>query len=172
MPRLFKMAMSQGAKVPRRSKPGHPVKPISFLKSLNGSLSTSEDQSYAFGLTFSTGFTFNSVCWYNFSVCVQEEGCEMLAENRFVVLCDAERQERYSTELHSADHQVEMLDDVVDVLKTCIRHPPLAVIVDMVSGRKMNGDAIVALTNLELSWPILRCRKKPGGGLMVISTSH
>jgi hypothetical protein len=94
----------------------------------------------------------------------------MLAENRFVVLCDVERQERYSGELETSKHQVEMLDDVVEVLKTCIRNPPLAVIVDMVSGRKMNGDAIVALTNLELSWPILRCRKKPGGGLMVIST--
>lgn len=94
----------------------------------------------------------------------------MGVENRFVVLCDSERQERYAAELGEVSHEVEMLDDVVEVLKTCIRHPPLAVIVDMVSGRKMNGDAIVALTNLELSWPILRCRKKPGGGLMVIST--
>lgn len=94
----------------------------------------------------------------------------MVTDNRFVVLCDAERQPRYSTELVEASHQVEMVDDVVEVFKSCIRRPPLAVIVDMVSGRKMNGDAIVALTNLELSWPILRCRKKPGGGLMVIST--
>ena len=84
----------------------------------------------------------------------------MGVENRFVVLCDSERQERYAVELGEVSHEVEMLDDVVEVLKTCIRHPPLAVIVDMVSGRKMNGDAIVALTNLELSWPILRCREK------------
>ena len=47
----------------------------------------------------------------------------MLAENRFVVLCDAERQERYSTELHSADHQVEMLDDGRRFKNVFVIHP-------------------------------------------------
>lgn len=94
----------------------------------------------------------------------------MTVEHRFVVLCDEERQAPYESELSGGPHHVELLGDVAEVLKSCIREPPLAVIVDMVSGRKMNGDGIVALTNLELHWPILRCRKKPGGGLMVIST--
>ena len=90
---------------------------------------------------------------------------------RFVLLCDHERWGRYEKELALAEHEVERLDDVLDVLKTCIRKPPLAVIIDMASSRGRNNDSLVALTNLELAWPILRCRAKPDGSLMVISTT-
>jgi len=91
--------------------------------------------------------------------------------NRFVLLCDQARWSRYENELSGAEHEVEHLSDVVDVLKTCIRQSPLAVIIDMASSRGRNNESLVALTNLELAWPILRCRTKPDGSLMVISTT-
>ncbi len=93
----------------------------------------------------------------------------MTVEHRFVVLCDEERQAPYESELSGGPHHVELLGDVAEVLKSCIREPPLAVIGDMVSFRKMNVDVSVALTNLELHWLILRFRKKPCDGLTVIA---
>ncbi len=91
--------------------------------------------------------------------------------NRFVLLCDHERWGRYENELSTAHHDVEHIGDGIDVLTTCNREPPLAVIIDMASGRGRNNESLVALTNLELAWPILRCRAKPDGSLMVISTT-
>lgn len=90
---------------------------------------------------------------------------------RIIVLSLSERAAPYKEALASFDHEVEYVDQVMDVFRSCVRQPPGALIVDMVSASALESSALVNLTNLNLGWPIVRCRARPDGVLMLVSTS-
>ena len=90
---------------------------------------------------------------------------------RIIVLSLSERVAPYQEALASFDLEVEYIDKVMDVFRSCVRRPPGALIVDMVSASALESSALVNLTNLNLGWPIVRCRARPDGILMLVSTS-
>ena len=90
---------------------------------------------------------------------------------RIIVLSLSERVAPYREALASFDLEVEYLDKVMEVFRSCVRRPPGALIVDMVSASALESSALVNLTNLNLGWPIVRCRARPDGILMLVSTS-
>lgn len=91
--------------------------------------------------------------------------------DRIIVLTLGERVAPYKEALASFDLEVEYLEQVMEVFRSCVRSPPGALIVDMVSASALESTALVNLTNLNLGWPIVRCRARPDGVLMLVSTS-
>ena len=93
--------------------------------------------------------------------------------NHFILLCSEKRQEAYSEAVSSAEYPVEVVPSPEDALRACVRNPPLAVIVDMVTGMRAGNanTSLLALYNLELNWPVLRGTAKKNEPVMVLSTS-
>ena len=91
--------------------------------------------------------------------------------DRIIVLSLSDRVAPYQEALASFELEVEYLDNVMEVFRSCVRRPPGALIVDMVSASVLESSALVNLTNLNLGWPIVRCRARPDGILMLVSTS-
>ena len=91
--------------------------------------------------------------------------------DRIIVLSLSDRVAPYQEALASFELEVEYLDNVMEVFRSCVRRPPGALIVDMVSASALESSALVNLTNLNLGWPIVRCRARPDGILMLVSTS-
>ena len=89
--------------------------------------------------------------------------------DRIIVLSLSDRVAPYQEALASFELEVEYLDNVMEVFRSCVRRPPGALIVDMVSASALESSALVNLTNLNLGWPIVRCRARPDGILMLVS---
>ena len=93
--------------------------------------------------------------------------------NHFILLCSERRQKAYSEAVSSAEYPVEVVPSPEEALRACVRNPPLAVIVDMVTGMRAGNanTSLLALYNLELDWPVLRGTAKKNEPVMVLSTS-
>jgi len=93
--------------------------------------------------------------------------------DHFILLCSEKRQKAYSEVVSSAEHPVEIVPSPEEALRACVRNPPLAVIVDMVTGMRAGNanTSLLALYNLELNWPVLRGTAKKNEPVMVLSTS-
>ena len=93
--------------------------------------------------------------------------------NHFILLCSAKRQKAYSEAVSAAEYPVEVVPSPEEALRACVRNPPLAVIVDMVTGMRAGNanTSLLALYNLELNWPVLRGTAKKNEPVMVLSTS-
>ena len=97
----------------------------------------------------------------------------MSAQDHFILLCSEKRQLAYAEVIAAANFPVEVVHSPEEALAACVRKPPLALIVDTVTGMR-SGNAntsLLALYNLELSWPVLRGTAKKNEAVTVLSTS-
>lgn len=91
----------------------------------------------------------------------------------FIVLCSPKRQRTYDEVVANATYPVEVVDTPDECLKACVRQPPCAVIVDMITGMRAGSTntSLLVLYNLELAWPVLRSTAKRDEPVMIVSTS-
>ena len=75
--------------------------------------------------------------------------------NRFILLCEEARAERYSEAIKSTSYDVEIVTTAEEVFRQCVERAPYAVIVDMVSGMHLNSERLNILYNLALAWPVV-----------------
>jgi len=91
----------------------------------------------------------------------------------FILLCSAKRQSAYDEVMANAQYPVELVNTPDECLKACVRQPPYAVIVDMITGMRAGSTntSLLVLYNLELTWPVLRSTAKRDEPIMIVSTS-
>ena len=91
----------------------------------------------------------------------------------FILLCSAKRQKAYDEILSNCSHDVQVVDTPDQALQACVREPPAAVVVDMVTGMRAgtNNTSLLVLYNLELTWPVVRSTAKKNEPVTIISTS-
>ena len=80
----------------------------------------------------------------------------------FILLCSEKRQGTYDEVIAEASYPVEVVNTPDECLKACVREPPYAVIVDMITGMRAGSTntSLLVLYNLELTWPVLRSTAK------------
>ena len=91
--------------------------------------------------------------------------------NRFILLCEESRCDRYFPCIEAVSYEVEVVTNADDVFRLCVERAPYAVIVDMVSGMHLNSERLNILYNLSLAWPVVRCRTRHDGPFVIISTN-
>ena len=91
----------------------------------------------------------------------------------FILLCSEKRQGTYDEVIANASYPVEVVNTPDECLKACVREPPCAVIVDMITGMRAGSTntSLLVLYNLELTWPVLRSTAKRNEPIMIVSTS-
>jgi|MDSW01.1.fsa_nt_gb hypothetical protein len=91
----------------------------------------------------------------------------------FILLCSEKRQGTYDEVIAQASYPVEVVNTPDECLKACVREPPYAVIVDMITGMRAGSTntSLLVLYNLELTWPVLRSTAKRNEPVMIVSTS-
>lgn len=91
----------------------------------------------------------------------------------FILLCSAKRQATYDEVIANSEYPVELVNTPDECLKACVRQPPYAVIVDMITGMRAGSTntSLLVLYNLELTWPVLRSTAKRNEPVMIVSTS-
>jgi len=91
----------------------------------------------------------------------------------FIFVCASARQSAYKEVLDNCKYLLKLVDNPEDALTACVQVPPIAIIIDMVTGMRAgnNNTSLQVLYNLELAWPVLRSTSKKGQPINVISTS-
>lgn len=97
----------------------------------------------------------------------------MSGPRHYILLCSDKRQQAYSEAISKAPHPIEVVSSPEQALQACIRNPPLAVIIDMMTSMRMGttDTSLLALYSLELSWPVLQATAKKNEPVMLVSTS-
>ena len=76
----------------------------------------------------------------------------------FVLICSTRRRRAYQEVLDQSSHPIVVVDTPEEALRQVVRRPPIAVIVDMITGMRAGASntSLLVLYNLELAWPVVR----------------
>ncbi len=79
--------------------------------------------------------------------------------NGFYFLCAPDRENIYTTHLAETTNQpTRFFQDTHTLLIECLRHPPLALVIDMATQIALGSNDIAYLYDLKMAWPVLRCK--------------
>lgn len=78
------------------------------------------------------------------------------AHDYFLILCQAARQPAYRALLAERPYEVRFVDSPELLLAHCVAHPPLGLLVDMLTSARMGPELLVATLNLGVTWPVMR----------------
>ena len=87
---------------------------------------------------------------------------------RVFVLCLEERQALYKAHCEKWGDRVRFVDNIDDLFMEAADIPPFGVLVDIMTSVRMGAAVMNPLLNLEMAWPVARCRTAPDGGVSVI----
>ncbi|MEZ4270874.1 MAG: PilZ domain-containing protein [Myxococcota bacterium] len=90
---------------------------------------------------------------------------------RFVLLCEPERQTRYLNAIDQCQHAIALADCVDTVIQECLRHPPEAILIDLISGMRAGTPEMRTLQNLDMAWPVLRANAQDTDPIIIVSTT-
>ena len=91
----------------------------------------------------------------------------------FVLICSSRRRRAYQEVLDSSEHPIVVVDTPEEALRQVVRRPPIAVIVDMITGMRAGASntSLLVLYNLELAWPVVRGTTKQNEPVSIVATS-
>ena len=84
------------------------------------------------------------------------------------LLCLEERQAFYRPHCESWGDRVRFVDNIDDLFMEASDVPPQGVLVDIMTSVRMGAAVMNPLLNLEMAWPVARCRTVPDGSISVI----
>jgi len=87
---------------------------------------------------------------------------------RVFVLCLEERQALYKAHCEKWGDRVRFVDNIDDLFMEAADVPPCGVLVDIMTSVRMGAAVMNPLLNLEMAWPVARCRTAPDGNVSVI----
>lgn len=87
---------------------------------------------------------------------------------RVFVLCLEERQALYKAHCEKWGDRVRFVDNIDDLFMEAADIPPYGVLVDIMTSVRMGAAVMNPLLNLEMAWPVARCRTAPDGSVSVI----
>jgi hypothetical protein len=87
---------------------------------------------------------------------------------RVFVLCLEERQPLYRAHCERWGERVRFVDNIDDLFMEASDVPPQGVLVDIMTSVRMGAAVMNPLLNLEMAWPVARCRTAPDGSVSVI----
>ena len=91
----------------------------------------------------------------------------------FVLICSTRRRRAYQEVLDQSSHPIVVVDTPEEALRQVVRRPPIAVIVDMITGMRAGASntSLLVLYNLELAWPVVRGTTKQNEPISIVATS-
>ena len=91
----------------------------------------------------------------------------------FVLICSTRRRRAYQEVLDESGHPIVVVDTPEEALRQVVRRPPIAVIVDMITGMRAGASntSLLVLYNLELAWPVVRGTTKQNEPVSIVATS-
>jgi hypothetical protein len=87
---------------------------------------------------------------------------------RVFVLCLEERQSFYKPFCEKWGDRVRFVDNIDDLFMEASDIPPQGVLVDIMTSVRIGAAVMNPLLNLEMAWPVARCRTAPDGNVSVI----
>ncbi len=87
---------------------------------------------------------------------------------RIFVLCLEERQGLYKPHCDKWGERVRFVANIDDLFMEAADTPPQGVLVDIMTSVRMGAAVMNPLLNLEMAWPVARCRTAPDGNVSVI----
>jgi hypothetical protein len=87
---------------------------------------------------------------------------------RVFVLCLEERQALYKAHCEKWGDRVRFVDNIDDLFMEAADIPPYGVLVDIMTSVRIGAAVMNPLLNLEMAWPVARCRTAPDGSVSVI----
>lgn len=91
----------------------------------------------------------------------------------FVLICSTRRRRAYQEVLDESQQPIVVVDTPEEALRQVVRRPPIAVIVDMITGMRAGASntSLLVLYNLELAWPVVRGTTKQNEPVSIVATS-
>ncbi len=88
--------------------------------------------------------------------------------SRVFVLCLEERQAMYRPHCEKWGERIRFVDNIDDLFMEASDTPPQGVLVDIMTSVRVGAAVMNPLLNLEMAWPVARCRTAPDGSVSVI----